>query len=548
VLRPYQRQLKSDIYAAWSNGARNVLAVAPTGSGKTVLFSDIVAENNSATAAIAHRSELVSQMSLAMARNGIRHRVIGPDSVQRNCRTLHLAELKRNFIEPNSRVAVAGVDTLIRRDANDPWFKEVTLWITDEAHHLTDENKWGDAVNMFPNARGLGVTATPCRADGKGLGRHADGVMDNMVVGPTMRDLIRDGYLTDYRIFAPPSDIDLSQVTISASGDFSPPKLAVAVHKSHITGDVVEHYRRIAMGKLGITFAVDVEAATEIAQAYRNAGVPAEVVSAKTPDLLRVDILRRFRGRELLQLVNVDLFGEGFDLPAIEVVSMARPTQSYGLYVQQFGRALRPMDNKPYAIIIDHVGNVLRHGLPDAARTWTLDRRERRTRNTPDDVVPLRVCAQCLAAYERVYAACPYCGTRPVPASRGTPDAVDGELSEMSPELLARLRGEVASVEIAPHPPFGAAPIVVASVRARHNERLESLAALRDVMALWGGWRVTQGDTDAMQQRRFFLTFGVDVLSAQAYGRADADALAERVRGVLDANNVRGIDGTVSNG
>ena len=346
ALYDYQQDVRDQVYVAWQLGMRDVMAVLPTGGGKTVVFSDVIANNVGPSVAIAHRQELVSQISIALARNGIRHRIIGPASVARTCTTAHLAELKRNYIDPMSKVAVAGVDTLIRHNQNDPWLQQVTLVVTDEGHHVLESNKWGKAIQLFPNARGLAVTATPVRADGQGLGRHADGLMDYMVVGPTMRELIAKGRLTEYRIFAPPSDLDLRDVPLSASGDFSPPKLAAAVHKSHIVGDVVAHYLKIAPGKLGVTFAVDVEAAGDIAKAYRDAGVMAEVVSANTPDALRASILRRFRAREVLQLVNVDLFGEGFDLPAIEVVSMARPTQSYGLYAQQFGRALRPLEGK----------------------------------------------------------------------------------------------------------------------------------------------------------------------------------------------------------
>ena len=546
-LREYQLELKRGVYEAWGDGHRNVLAVLPTGGGKTVVFSNIIGENKGAAVAIAHRAELVSQMSLALARNGVRHKVIGPASLARNCTGLHLTELSKNFIDPHSRIAVASVDTLVRRDANEAWFKEVTLWVTDESAHLLSANKWGDAVAMFPNARGLGVTATPTRADGLGLGAHADGVMHTMIEGPTMRDLINAGWLTDYRIFAPPSDLDLSSVTISANGDYSPPKLAAAVHKSHITGDVVQHYLKIAGGKLGATFCVDVENATEIAEAYRNAGVKAEVISAKTPDTLRSEILRRFRAREVLQLVSVDIFSEGFDLPAIEVISMARPTQSYGLYVQQFGRGVRPMEGKAHAILIDHVGNVIRHGLPDAPRRWTLDRRERKSRSAPDDVVPIRVCVKCLSAYERVLSACPFCGEPHVPATRGTPEAVEGDLREMAPELLARLRGEVSAVGMAPKIPYGATPVVAGSIRKNHRLRIEALGSLGLAMAVWGGWREMEGDDVPMQQRRFFHTFGHDVLSAQALGRADAEALEGKIRDVLTRANII-VDDSVSVG
>jgi len=537
-LRPYQQSLKQEIYSAWHAGNRVVMGVMPTGAGKTTTFTDIMKENTGATIAIAHRSELVSQMSLALARHGLQHRVIGSSATASACRSIQLNELNRNYVSPHSRCAAASVDTLIRRDPNDPFFKEVTLAVVDEGHHLLRENKWGEAVNMFPNARILTVTATPGRADGKGLGRHADGMVDTMIMGPTMRELINEGYLTDYRLICPPNDIDLSDVPVTASGDYSHKPLAKAVHKSHIVGDVVGHYIKFAMGKSGVTFAVDLESAAEIAAAYREAGVSAEVISGKTPDILRANIMHRFRARELLQLVSVEVLGEGVDVPAIEVVSMARPTQSLGLYIQQFGRRLRPMEGKTHAIIIDHVSNWARHGLPDAHRVWSLDRKDKRSRSQQDDVIPLRVCGNCLAAYERVYVSCPYCGTKPVPVTRGSPQAVDGDLTEMSPELLAQLRGDIAKVEDRPTYPFGAAQVVKKSIDIKHFERLEALKSLKNTMAIWGGWRTAAGDTVEMQQRRFYLTYGIDVMSAQALTRADASALEERVKKTLTEASV----------
>src|SRR6185437_8496431 len=165
---------------------------------------------------------------------------------------------------------------------------------------------------------------------------------DTLLVGPSMRDLIKREYLTDYRIFAPPSDLDLSNVNISASGDYSPEPLRTAVHKSKITGDIVAHYLKIASGKQGVTFAVDIKSAADIAAEFRLYGVNAEVISSKTPPLVRQQLMRKFRNRELMQLVNVDILGEGVDVPAIEVISMGRPTHSYCTFAQQFGRSLRP--------------------------------------------------------------------------------------------------------------------------------------------------------------------------------------------------------------
>lgn len=526
VLRGYQKQLYDDIHAEWGKGARNVLAVAPTGSGKTSTFAKVIHDHQGASIAIAHRNELVSQISMSLARNGVRHRIIGQKDLIRTCVGLHVSELRRSYFDPDAAHGVAGVDTLVKRPPDNPWFRQVSLWVLDECHHLMADNKWGKATALFPNAKGLGVTATPLRADGRGLGRHADGLTDVMVESPGMRDLIGMGFLTDYRIFAPPSDINLANVPTSAGGDFSPEPLRAAVHKSHIVGDTVQHYLRIAGGKRGITFAVDVESAAELAAAYRQAGVPSEVVSANTPPALRQAILARFARGDLKQLTNVGLFDEGYDCPAIEVVSMARPTQSFGLYAQQFGRALRPMEGKQHAIIIDHVSNVLRHGLPDAPRVWTLDRRERRSRGKPDDVIPVRTCPSCLSVYERIYRECPFCGHYPEPAGRSGPEMVDGDLAELTPEALARLRGEIDKPLVLP---YGATPEIAGAVKKRHHEKQQAQAALREAMAQWGGHRVAEGMNLSQAQRRFWLAFGVDVASAQALGRADAAALMERI-------------------
>lgn len=522
-LRDYQAKGEIDIMEAWAR-YRHVLYVSPTGSGKTVLFSHLLSKYAGASCAIAHRQELVSQMSLALARCGVRHGIIAPKKVAKNIVSIHMEELGRSYFEPSSRVKVAGVDTLIKMPPTEPWLAQVGMVIQDEAHHVLKANKWGRAFELFPHARSLGVTATPCRADGKGLGSHAAGLFETMIEGPSMGSLIERGYLTDYRIFAPPTkNLNLDAVPISAGGDFSPKPLAEAVHGSQIVGDVVQHYLKHAAGKLGVTFAVDIDSACEIAAAFRKAGVPAEVVTSETPDHLRISILRRFRKREVMQLVNVDLFGEGFDLPAIEVVSFARPTQSFALYVQQFGRALRIMEGKHFAIIIDHVGNIERHRLPDAVRQWSLDGTKARLQ---DGVMPVRVCVGCTQVFERFHKRCPYCGFYPEPPARSLPEQVDGDLAELDAEALARLRQAVSVVDL---PPMMATDARSGAIRNAQIERQRVQSELRYTLSLWGGWRTQQGDDISTAQRRFFHTFGVDVLSAQALGAREAGELREKI-------------------
>lgn len=561
-LRGYQQDLENEVVDVWAQGLRNALAVLPTGGGKTATFSSIVNQwaprfapwlkAAPGACAVAHRRELVSQMSLTLARYGVRHRVIGSTTLHKACTRLHIEEVGRAYVDPNSANAVAGIDTLIGLDPRDPFFNGVGLWIMDEAHHVLRENKWGKGCALFPNAWGLGVTATPTRANGRGLGRHAHGVFDRLVQGPTMRDLIRMGYLTDYRVFCPRSNIDLSNVKVGDSGEFVDVQLRAARKRSSLTGDLVEAYLQHAAGKLGITFDVDIESATETAAAYRARGVPAEVVSSKTPEDLRAMILRRFKAREVLQLVNVDLFGEGFDLPAVEVVSMGRPTASYSLFAQQFGRMVRLMvlgfshaqweamtpalrlaaiaaSPKPKGILIDHVGNVARHGLPDRWREWTLDARESRARSTPTDAVPTWDCPECGSANERVHKVCQYppCTGELLPPGRSTLEQVDGDLVELDPSVLASLRGEVARID--GPPPRLSDAYAMAGAAKHHRARQIAQESLRSWVAQWAGcWRV-EGHGDSEIWRRFFHTYRLDVMTAQTLGAKEAEALRDRV-------------------
>ena len=553
--RDYQADLENRAFDAWAHGARVVMPSLATGGGKTVIIGGTIKRMAAPTCAIAHRQELVGQISVALAREGIRHGIIAPKPIARAIVGAHMEEVGRSFFDPVSPVRVAGVDTVVKMPVNDPWFQSVRLVVQDEGHHVLRDNKWGRAFAMFPNAYGMFPTATPHRADGCGLGRDADGFVDELIEGPSMRALIERGFLTDYRVVCPEPSVDLSDVGRSAAtGDFNQSQVRKAVHKSpKLTGDVVREYLRWAPGKLGVTFAVDVESATEIATAYRAAGVPAEVVSAKTPGDVRRAMLRRFRNREIMQLVNVDLFGEGFDLPAIEVVSMARPTDSYSLYAQQFGRALRLMvskilgaawdtytdeqrrqfiaeSTKPKALVIDHVGNIERHGLPDRRREWSLDRRERRSRPFDPDGIPLRICLNeaCMQPFERIHKVCPYCGHYPEPASRSSIEQVDGDLTELDAETLAVMRGEIARIDSPTlNMPPGLSDGAYQAGFIRHTARQAAQVTLRHAIASWAA--VYRDYTDSQNYRRFFLTFGVDVITAMTYSVKDADSLYGRI-------------------
>lgn len=558
-LRRNQRALLNGIYDAWNRGARCVVGVMGTGGGKTVTMATAVKELSGYGVIEAHRSELVGQISVALAREGIRHNITASKKTVKAICAAHMEECGTTFYDPSAAWDVQSVDTILRRQQ--PFADRVQWVFTDEGHHVLRENKWGRAASSYLNARVLLMTATPGRADGKGLGSHADGIADALVMGPGSAELIAEGYLVSYKVFAPTvSDLDLSDVHISDSGEFNQKEVARAIKRSRkIVGDVVDHYKSIAMGKLGITFAVDIEHAQTLTDAFNAAGVPAALVTAETDEDHRRAIMKRYRAREILQLVNVDLFGEGVDVPGVEVVSMARPTASFSLYAQQIGRMLRlnispelmamwdtlsvedrlhciAQSDKPYAILLDHVGNVRREfnvcgikysGLPEGFNSWTLDARSRKSR-VADDGIPLRKCLSCFKDYERIYDSCPYCGTAaPAAPDRSKPEFVDGNIFEIDGAELARMRGQVVDLHSRAYAPGGADPIVVASIMKNHAARQREQTNLRNSIAAWAGRH--HGASDAVNYRRFFHTFGIDVVTACALGAGDAVKLRERI-------------------
>lgn len=559
--RPYQERLKADVYSAWDQGAKNVCMVLPTGGGKTKILADIHREHNAPSCLIAHRQELVSQLSLNLAAQGVRHNIIAAQTTRQAIAAAHIEELGVSFFNPHAPAAVASVDTLIRADGLEAWARQVTLWTTDEGHHVVEGNKWHRATALFshPHVRGLLPTATPERADGQGLGRPpiGRGVVDAMVQGPPMRWLIEEGYLTDYDVVCPLSDLARFDIPVSASGDYSPKALAAAAHKSHIVGDAVTEYLKYAAGKRGLTFTTDVETAMEITAAYRENGVRAETVTGSTQDGVRRRAFRDLKAGRLDQIVAVDVISEGVDIPAVQVISGARPSQSFPLFSQQFGRLLRPIyapgydldttvgrlaaiaaSDKPKGLYIDHVGNYVKPqlGAPDKPRVWSLANRERRAGKSEGG--NLTICLGCFKPYEKIEPACPYCGKEPEvsTAARSSPEQVLGDLCLLDPETLARLRGQVAHIDktIGEYNAWIASkgvPGIVQAARVKgHGYQLEAQAELRQVMAIWGGARAAAGDNDRKAQRRFFVQFGVDVLSAQALNQREAEALAQRIR------------------
>lgn len=543
-LRPYQLEVKTGIYQAYQEGCRNVIAVMPTGAGKSVLVSDIALDNaraNRQQAIIAHRNELVAQLSMHLADRGIPHRIIAADKTVAQIMRKHRKKYGRSYVNHTANTAVIGVDTLIARQKDlADWLRQVSFWCIDEGHHVLAMNKWGKAVSLMPNAWGLGVSASPARPDGMGLGAHNDGVYHKMVLGIDMRSLINNGSLTDYEIACPES-LHMDDDDIGENGEYKKDSIKKKVEKSRIVGDVVDNYILRANGKRAICFATSVEKGGEIAAKFNEKGIRSACLSAKTPSAVREKYLDEFESGKLLVLVNVDLFDEGFDVPACEVVIMARPTASLIKYLQMFGRALRPCPGKRYALIIDHVGNIKRHKFPDRKHLWNLERAMKRGKKEkhPEDV-DLIHCKNviCNKPYEIVLAACPHCGyAPPLPEPKArTIEQVEGDLLFMDVEQLAKMR---EAMEIESIASLGGRVRHVAgdfAAKGAINKHLEKMAAQQKLIATidqWAGYQQHLGRDWSQSYRRFHTTVGMDVLSACAANRSreDYEKLTAQIEG-----------------
>lgn len=523
----------------------------------TVCFSSVIHDHNGAAAAIVHRKELLGQISMALAALDTKHRVVAPPDVVTRIRRKHLKKYGKSFVDPNAAVGVVSAQTVTSKSSQrnatlQRWLKQVRLAVADEFHHYTNSGQWGRVIEYFNDARILGVTACPERADGKGLGAHADGFAEALVEGPTVSWLIKQGYLSTYRYLAPDSDLDVSDIPVTASGDLNTKAMRKRVVKSHLVGDVVTHYQKYARGKQAIVFATDVETAGEIAESFRRADVNAEAVSGETERGARDAAIDAFEDRRLQVLVNVDLFDEGFDVPGVDAVILARPTESLGKYLQMVGRVLRVVyasgydlstpegrlaaiaaGPKPHAIIIDPVRNWERHGMPDWPRSWTLDGREPGRSRRTSDTIPQRVCTTCTQPYERFYVACPYCGAVPEPAGRSRPEQVDGDLRELDTAAMEALWAEMRKADM-PDDEYerdqiarGIPRIGRGADMKRHRAAKYRRQVLRELVGWWVGMQ--EGRDMPEIHRRFYHRFGTDIATAFTLKARETDDLIARI-------------------
>lgn len=408
-LRAYQHKAINDLRTAIQRGAKAPLLCLPTGGGKTVILATIAAQtaaNGRRVLILVHRRELIHQTASKLAWVGLDHGVIAAD-------------------HPTSdhEVQVASVQTLVRRLSRMTW--QPSLVIIDEAHHAA-AGSWRKILQHWPDAYRLGVTATPCRLDGRGLSE----AFDHLVMGPSVGDLIAAGFLSAARIYAPPVVADLSGVRRRA-GDYANDQAATAMDRPTVTGDAIAHYQRLAAGQQAIAFCCNVAHAVSVCDAFKTAGISAALLLGDTSD--RDQVVAQYAAGAVRVLVTVDVVSEGFDVPAASCAILLRPTQSLGLYLQQVGRVLRPAPGKDAAVILDHVGNVPLHGFPDDLRQWSLAEGVIRSRGAAAPSV--RTCPECYAAFKPA-PQCPVCGAQCVPIRSTKIRQIMGELKELRRESI----------------------------------------------------------------------------------------------------------------
>lgn len=530
MLRDYQQKITDEIDIAFNEGAQSLLVTCPTGGGKTHLISHRARLAGAPTVDQAHRKELIYQISMALARDGIPHRVLADQTITNFIIEKQIEIYKTRWVYPDADHTVASVDMLLARaDQHGNWIKQVGLVQTDEGHHCLADNKWGRAINLFPNARRIGWTGTGRRPDGQSLRLGKGGVYDRIIVGPSTAELLARGFLALYKIFGPPPSIDMSGAAVGSSGDFVDAEIRRRAHKSTITGDLVAHYLRFLRGKATLAFLVDIDQARETAERFQAVGVRAVWMSSKyTSDRDRVKNTEAFRNREIDVICNVDLFGEGVDIPIVEGILDGRPTASIVRYLQTFGRLLRPSEGKEFGIYVDAVGNVMRHQLPEYPHAWSLDVPEKRKNEDDDESLKIKMCVSCFQIMKAFRKKCPHCGHVIKPGGGGVsrPEEVDGDLTEYSPEMLSRLRGEADRIMSAANPGWSS------YIKLAHNQRFAAQKELRPLMDWWAGHVVeTQGINDPAElYRMFYLRFGVDVATAATLGRPETEKLIARIR------------------
>lgn len=364
TLRDYQQLAKEKIFCKW-NLVDNILYQMPTGTGKTRLFTSIIRDIsiwglrhniNYRILIIAHRSELIEQSSRSLDKYRIKHGV--------------LAGTMKDKRDLTQAIQVASIQT-ITHPANQCMIDDLKFdfIIIDEAHHAV-ANSYQKLWEYCPDAKKLGVTATPWRMNNSGFAQ----IFDVYIPSMSIKDFIQKGWLATYQYYSIPISSELVKSIESIrefdiEGDYKNSALVEVCDTSKIRAQLYDSYEKNVLGKKGIIYSISREHSEHICLQYRSRGVAIENIDSKTPAKVREKVIQAFRNGEIDIIVNVDIFSEGFDCPDIEFIQLARPTKSLVKYIQQVGRGLRKNGDKK-CIILDNVGMYSRFGLPDEDRDW----------------------------------------------------------------------------------------------------------------------------------------------------------------------------------
>jgi superfamily II DNA or RNA helicase len=433
-LRDYQTALIEKYERAKAAGHRRIILVLPTGAGKTVVASEIIRQsvaNYQNVLVFSHRREITQQTSDKLAVNAIGHGIIQAGFSPR----------------PLESVQVASVQTLwqrgIRTDAMD--LPPAKLLIIDEAHHCP-ASTYQQIIAAYPDATLLGLTATPCRGDGRGLG----GIFETIVEGPQIAELIKLGFLVPTRCYAPVNP-DLGGIAVQA-GDWVASQLEARMDRPHLVGNIIENWHKFADGRRTIIFACGVGHSVHIRDEFLKSGVQCEHIDGATPKPERDASLARLASGEVKVVTNCMVLTEGLDIPAASCIVLARPTRKMGLYRQMIGRALRPAPGKTDAIIIDHSGAVIRHGFVEDPIEWTLEPDKLANKiqesRSSEHFSEQRIveCSQC-SALRTAGKPCPACGFLPV----APPKSIRFTDGELGPVQNGRAEGKIYSPQERAH-------------------------------------------------------------------------------------------------
>jgi superfamily II DNA or RNA helicase len=417
TLRPYQEFAIDEIRRKFQSGDTRVCLVAPTGAGKTTIAAELIKRtiaNGKRVLFMAHRTELIEQCASRLDMFGVPLGIIKSGTRRANLK---------------APVQVASVQTLIRRD-----LPESNLIIIDECHRVMGRT-YLDILGNYPEARVVGLTATPIRLDGKGL----DDVFQGIVEASKVSSLIDERVLVKPTIFGPSSP-DLNGIKMTA-GDFNQKQLAELMDKQGLVGSIVETYIKKAIGRRAVCFATSVEHSLHIVDMLKRNGIEAEHLDGETPSEQRAMTLKRLADGAIQVVSNVNVLTEGWDCPNVEVVILARPTASLSMYLQMVGRGVRTSPGKDRAIILDHAGNTIRHGFAHEDRDWQKFWKGMPKRSAEERELSVKTCTSCYCVVESGVTVCPECGAEMTAASKAKREVkvASGELVEYDDALFHKV-------------------------------------------------------------------------------------------------------------